>query len=778
MIGGRTPRASITLRRAPHGLIAAAIAGCAIAGVTSTGPAWALAVGALLSLAAPVAARRGAARTGFVVLALGSLALGWGWGGVRVRQTGTQALVATFAVDARLVMESRPTATPGGLRAVARVVAIDVPAAAGGAGERILIDLPRGTVPLSPGQIVRAIGRLGPPAGDGAPGWWRRYLERRLVVARLRATRVAIVGRRGGWHGVRDRIRHQLVAAAGRGLRGDTAEIVRGMALGGGAGISDTTADRWRRAGIWHLLAVSGQNIGFVALGVVMLLGALGVGRRAAAACAIIVIVVYCLSCDGGASVARAGIVGGLVLAAQLVGRARDRWYLVLLGLAVLLGVQPRSVGDPGLQLSFAAVMGLMTVAPPLQQWLEGVVPKPLAGYVAQSLAASLATAPVAIGQFGTVSPIGLVVNVVVVPMAGPIVVLALIGAVAGTLAPPLAVLPTQLAGLGAEVIQLIATGAAAVPGASVRTPTFAVVLACVLVVAIPLAAWWLWSADPWTQRRWLRGRTRSTAMALAVLAVVTVWALRPRPAGWPPVATLTVLDVGQGDAILLRSPDGAAALVDTGPPGSPPAVAVRLRQLGVQRLDLVALTHDQADHVGAVDALARRVPVGMLIAPATGAADRIGGRIGRRVDGVSAGDRLRVGAWTLTVVWPPRLRRGDTPNDGAMVLLAQAPGLRALLAADAEGNVLRRLAVGHVDVLKVAHHGSDDPDLVGVLARLTPTIGIISVGRHNTFGHPTGATLATLAQRRVAVWRTDRSGDVSVAAGRSGPVVRSARRP
>ncbi len=770
-------RAPALLRRAPHAVLAAAVAGCAGAGATGSGGWWALALGGCLSAAAAVGANRGAGRAALALLAVGALSVGWGWGGVRMHQTAVHAATATFAVDARLVVESRPSVAPDGSRVSARVIAIDVPATAGGAGLRLLLDLPRDArfVP-APGQIVRAVGRLGPPAGDAAPGWWRRYLQRRLVAARLRAHRVEPVGRRGGVQGLRDRIRNALAASAGSGLSGDTAEIVRGMALGGGAGISDQTADRWRRAGIWHLLAVSGQNIGFVALGVMLLLGALGVARRGAAVGAILVIVVYCLSCDGGASVARAGIVGCLVLTAQLVGRARDRWYLVLVGLGVLLGVQPRSVGDPGLQLSFAAVAGLMTIAPALQEWLEGMVLRPVAPYVAQSLAASLATAPVAIAHFGTVSPVGLAVNVVVVPMAGPIVVLALVGAVVGALVPPLALVPTQLAGLGADAIQLIARVAAAIPGASVRAPIVATAVACVLAVGIPLAAWWLWSADPWT-KRWPARPAVGVAVVIVAIVGVGVLIRRSRGTPWPRVPTLTVLDVGQGDAILLRSPDGAAALVDTGPPGSPPVVVGRLRNLGVRRLDLVALTHDQADHVGAAGALVKQLAVGRFVAPlATGAAERIGTRIGHPVGGVSAGDRLRVGAWTLTIVWPSRQGHAETPNDGALVILAQVPGLRALLTADAEGNVLRHLTVGHVDVLKVAHHGSDDPDLGGVLARLTPAVGVISVGRHNTFGHPTGATLATLASRRVAVWRTDHSGDVSVAAGAAGLAVSPAR--
>ncbi len=316
-------------------------------------------------------------------------------------------------------------------------------------------------------------------------------------------------GRRGGLAGLRDRWREWAGARAGAGLAGDRAALVRGMALGGGEGLSQGAGDAFRDAGLWHLLAVSGQNVAVVAIAVLAGLRALGLGRRGAVAGAALVMCAYCLACDGGASVARAGIVGALGLLAELRSAPRERWYLLLVGLAALLAHQPRAVWDPGLQLSFAAVVGLFTLAPPLAGWLRGWLPGRVADLAALAAAAGLATAPVVVGVFGRLSLAGLVLNVVAVPLAAPIVVLALAGIAAGALLPAAGVALAWIAGLGAQALLWGARLAAAVPGAAVDVPTGAAPLVAPVALA-PLAAWGFvrpgglgpWpAAVPWRRR-------------------------------------------------------------------------------------------------------------------------------------------------------------------------------------------------------------------------------------------------------------------------------------
>lgn len=760
---------------APHIAVAALIVGLACSNWVSSGwpaPTAGAGVGTVLAV---IMAQRGRAGAAVVAGVMSLLLLGLGWGTARLAATTTIALHDAQTVEIEAIVET--TAVPVGevMRERVRVVRALMPTGALPVGTRLFAEMSGDADVPAPGSVLRLVGVVRPASRLGDPGWWRRYLARQMVAGAIRVRRVDVVGRRGGIAGMRDAARAALGEAAGRGLDGDRQTLVRGMALGGGGGLTDQVADDMRRAGIWHLLAVSGQNIAYVVLAIQWLVDALGLRRRPGTAVALACVIVYLLACDGGASVWRAGIVGCLVLVGDLLDRERDRSYLMLVGLAVLLGMQPRGVADPGLQLSFAAVGGLLVLGPTLRTWMLGFFDSKGAEYVASSIAATVATAPITIANFGTMSLVGVAVNVVVSPLAGPVVIAALLGAVVGVASPMLGEVPTLAAGWGASLIADIAHAGAAVPGASQSMGGTGIAVTAALVVAIPVVRWWLWS--PAAPTRGPRG-VGLVAVGLATAAVVQLAvAAAQRSAPWPSVPTMTVLDVGQGDAIVLRSPEGGAVLVDTGPDGAPARAVQQLEAVGVGRLSAVLVTHDQADHDGALADVLSSVSSAAMYAPQAGeVATSLRARLGRAVQPLAAGDQLRVGQWTLDVLWPPASVPHGNPNEGALVVRATCPGFSVLLGSDAEGVVLRRLPIGRVDVVKVSHHGSDDPDLAAVLASVRPSVGVISVGAGNSFGHPTAATLATLAQFDVDVRRTDHDGPVTVQAADDGLRVTAGR--
>jgi competence protein ComEC len=233
------------------------------------------------------------------------------------------------------------------------------------------------------------------------------------------------------------------------------------------------------------------------------------------------------------------------------------------------------------------------------------------------------------------------------------------------------------------------------------------------------------------------------------------------------------MLDVGQGQAVLLRDPSGAAVLVDTGPDGDPPAVLAGLARAGVDRLAALVVSHGQADHAGAVEALLATLPVGVVVHgppgpddPGLGTVRRTAAAAGVPSRAVVAGDELVVGGWRLDVRWPrPGPWRGD-PNARSVVLHATTRGLGALVPGDAESPILLPLGLPRADVLAVPHHGSADPGLPALLRRVAPTVALVSSGEGNRFGHPAPQTLRALREAGVPVRRTDGDGDLRVMAG------------
>src|SRR5262249_28566791 len=222
-------------------------------------------------------------------------------GGARLAARAPPRLGLPQAVAGTLVLDVRPTPDASGrprARATVEHLAGRAPA---GRGAHLLVDLPSGATATAPaGTRLRVTGRLEAPADRADPGWWHAYVARLLIAGRLRATTAVVVGRRGGLAGLRDRWRASAEDHVATGLAGDRAALVRGMALGGGAGLSPGAEHAFRDAGLWHLLAVSGQNVAVVALAALAGLRGLGVGRRPAVVAAGLLLAAYCLACDGG----------------------------------------------------------------------------------------------------------------------------------------------------------------------------------------------------------------------------------------------------------------------------------------------------------------------------------------------------------------------------------------------------------------------------------------------------------------------------------------------
>jgi competence protein ComEC len=256
------------------------------------------------------------------------------------------------------------------------------------------------------------------------------------------------------------------------------------------------------------------------------------------------------------------------------------------------------------------------------------------------------------------------------------------------------------------------------------------------------------------------------------VLALAVAWHVRSNGDGAPPPPDglrITVLDVGQGDAILLQVAEGAI-LVDQGPPEAD--VAGQLDDLGVERLVALVLTHPQRDHVGGAEDVIEQVDVSAVVDPLLPMANEdeeaaLAAAREHEVPVVTAraGRSFSVGALRVRILWPEGdAFPSDDPNNHAVVLVASYGEIDALLTADAEGNVTVPIRPPPVEILKVAHHGSADPFLPQLLELVDPQIAVVSVGAANDYGHPTPSTLEVLEGfPGLGVYRTDRDGRVTI---------------
>jgi competence protein ComEC len=779
--------------RLRHLVLATLAAGLALAGAPPEAAAVAGAAGAVALLAA------GAPRVAVACLAglLGGLALGHPR--LEAIDSPGERLVPGARVAARAHLLTPPRQGPFGASAEIRVVS-----AGNAAGARLVARFPLwAPLPESArtGAELAIAGRVRrpPPRGrtrfDVAAHHRRRGIAGELAVSEFRATGAT----RGGVAGAIDSARERAERALESSLPGSEAALARGMVLGQDERIDPAVIDDFRDSGLAHLLAVSGQNVMLLAALALPLLAVAGLPRAARLAGTIALIAVYVPLAGAGPSLQRAGVMGAAGLAALLLSRPASRWYALLLAACATLALNPRATGDPGWQLSFAAVVGILLLAPSISRRLTAL-PRLLADGIAVTAAATLSTAPLLAHHFGTVPAAGLPANLVALPLVAPIMWLGIVRAGLGqatVLGGPAAVLTgagNEAAAAALEplvgALGAIAAAFAQLPGGQVALPVgsragvliaYAALAAGLLVIRRLLSR-----VDPepaiavW--RRIPAGRRRAGAATAGALVALALAALLAPPRA-PTALTVSFLDVGQGDATLVQHPDGSAVLFDTGPPEG--RVARLLRRAGVRRLSALVLTHASRDHHGGAAEVVRRMPVDVLVDGGDGTADRdfraaaaAAAHAGARRVVATAPRELRAGGIAIRILSPRRRPPGpapEDPNPRAVVAIVRAAGFDLLLSADAESPALLPLVLPRVDAIKVPHHGSADPGLADVLRRLRPRVAAIEVGR-NSYGHPAPETLDALREAGVRTFRTDRHGTVRLRPGSGGLTVETER--
>ncbi len=658
------------------------------------------------------------------------------------------------------------------------VVRVRVDTAAG----TLLVEAHEPQPDLPVGAEIEATGVIRAPEP-----WLASYLRVRGVSRVVRARDLTLTGaRRGGVAGLLDGIRSRAEAALERGIPPAEAALARGFVLGQDDRISPLTADEFRRSGLSHLLAVSGQNVVLLSALAVPLLALLGASLRARLIWVLVLIAVYVPVAGGGPSIQRAGVMGAAAVIAVLASRPRSRVYALLLAALVTLALNPRSSEDVGWQLSFAAVIGIGIWARPLAAAARslfrcrerpGLSPRAaVAEGFGITAAATLATLPLIAQHFEVVQVASLPANLLALPAVAPVMWLGMLVAFLGQLpvvpVEPLNALSALLIAYLEQVARWCASAELSqLPVAAPQWPALAAMYATV-AAAIALATRLA------RRRRGMRVRTTPSGrrprtfhvgVALIVIglgALGTILLVRPssdQPAEKPRFS-VSFFDVGQGDAILLDPPGADPVLVDGGPPGT--GLLGELDQAGGEPLAAILLTHSQLDHYGGVVEILGERPVGALLhsgrAGQAGAAAAAAGVPSRRI---AAGDVLRFGELRLQVLWPPEgtADPGADPNLRSLVFLARWRRFSLLLTGDAEAEVAP-IDPGPVDVIKIAHHGSEDAGLPGLLARAQPLLAVISVGAENSYGHPSGETLEALAEAEVPVLRTDEDGEIGLA--------------
>ncbi|MEB3330350.1 MAG: ComEC/Rec2 family competence protein [Candidatus Sericytochromatia bacterium] len=706
---------------------------------------------------AAVAAWRWPGRVTRVCLLIGLLAGAAAWRGVRaplLHPADLAHLAPRRHLAVEVIVEGPPEGGAGAWRALCRA-----PAGPRWGSSRVLVRFPSEARRPAPGERWRLAGRLvrfSGPMNPGAPDV-RAIWAARGVHATLRASEGGPIGRsRHPGDRARaavDALRLGLLRGLAPGLSAERHALLGSLLLGAGAApVPEAMAGRFRDAGLAHLLAASGAQVALLGGLVVALVRGLGGGPILQAGLGAAGLVLYLALTGGAPGMVRATLMGLVGLAGLVLEASPVPFAALWVAVAGLVVIDPACVADLGFQFSVLATYALLRLAQACA-WAELPGPAWLWAGLATPIVTWAWVTPWQAHVFHVVPLAGIPANWASGPLIGWLTPWSLGVAVLGAAWPGGAALANHLTALGLAALEEIAARAVAVPGQLVPVPAIP-----------PLALGGIYLALACGLARW---RWALVSLGLALCC----W-----PASSKNELHVAVLAVGQGDAIVIRTPGGAVALVDGGPAGAGSDAGARvvlphLRQLGVRRLALVVASHPHMDHVGGLPAVVRALPVDEAWeagVPAEGAAPRL-----LLASWLQAGVPWRTPA-AGALVWRrdgvelrglPRRSRPTSLNDASLVLRLRHGGCTMLLPGDLEAPGERDLVAGGgtlaAQVLKVGHHGARGSSSEGWLAAVRPALAIVSVGAASVHGHPHPEALGRLAAAGAEVLRTDHQGAI-----------------
>jgi len=637
--------------------------------------------------------------------------------------------------------------------------------------------LPAGSAGPSMGDTIRCLGTVARFPLPRNPGQfdYRRYQALRgryfQLWVRFPWEMEIRPGRRPRVQALLSRAKHRVLDILDRNLSSGSAAFAAALILGERDLVPDTLLATYSSLGIIHVMAVSGLHVGFITLVLLFLAGLIRLPGPLRTGAVILALFFYAALVDFRPSVVRASIMAGLFLVASAAQRRYDLLNILGLAALIILWCDPRQIYQLGFQLSFAAVLGIVLVTNRMTGLAErrgirireaSAPVRWLAGSLGVSVAAFAATAPIVAYHFGMVPVWGILLNLLVVPAVGFIIICLLVMVLCAFIWAPAGALYGAVPDLTIRLLNTILRGAA---GAGIgAVPVAHLPRGIVLLCYLGLLTFLLWER---------RGVQR--ACLYGSLIGANLWLVLWHP--HPPTFRITFLDVGHGDAALLELPDHHNILIDTGEHSAEQnrtgeVVIPYLRTRGIRRLSVLAISHTDRDHAGGVPVILRQLPVEEFWYPAIAGTTRVVEQCkslareeGTSLRPVRAGFDSTLGGVHVRTFFPGTVAVDATPNNHSLVQRFTYGRSSVLFPGDIEAPA-EQVLTGYrealrSDLLKVPHHGSRTSSTEGFLEYVRPRYAVISVGPRSRFGLPDAPVLRRYRAYDAQILETAREGAV-----------------
>ena len=545
-------------------------------------------------------------------------------------------------------------------------------------------------------------------------------------------------------------IRKEASKRVKEAMPSDEANVLTAMTFGDEETLDESYEEKFREAGVSHILVVSGGNVLVISTMIFFLLKLLKVKRKTRIIFCILGIFVFIMICGFSVSAVRGGIMATIMLTSFLVLREKDSISSLMVSGIIILILMPYSIYDVSFLLSFSSVLSIILLNPIIMEKFSKVLPKWLVAALSVSLSAQIGTIPIVIYYFNTLNLMSIITNVLIAPIFSVVPIIGIILALFGGVLEFTSFITGPLVSIMLKIIDVMS-----------RVSSFLIPDPSVLSII----AYYVGVAIVFLKMKKFKFVNLIFVLVLSYFILITPYYFSNNK------AKIYFLDVGQGDSIFIQTNDGKNILIDGGgkegddSSGKKTAENVLIplfMSKGITKLDYVFVTHDHADHYGGIEGLKGKIGMNKIFLPPQYSYERRGNLIGEIIE-LSLGDKIKVNNEFFFEVYNPRADKENiASNNTSLVLKLTYGNLNALFTGDIEEEGENELNGVDTDILKVAHHGSKTSSSERFLDKANAKTAVISVGK-NSFGHPSGEVLDRLEEFGIDIYRTDQMGCVII---------------